>query len=79
MEPTTFDPRLKFKPRLKFFKFGLRAKTLFVDNDYICESIFPADTAHLADMIEQLHLTEELGWKLKIPITGGLKQNVGKN
>ena len=22
-EPTTFDPRLKFKPRLKFFKFGI--------------------------------------------------------
>jgi len=24
VEPTIFEPRLKFKPRLKFFKFGLR-------------------------------------------------------
>ena len=24
MKPTIFEPRLKFKPRLKFFKFGLR-------------------------------------------------------
>ena len=23
MEPTIFEPQLKFKPRLKFFKFGL--------------------------------------------------------
>ena len=23
VEPTIFEPRLKFKPRLKFFKFGL--------------------------------------------------------
>ena len=25
VEPTIFDPRLKFKPRFKFFKFGLSA------------------------------------------------------
>ena len=25
MDQTIFEPRLKFKPRLKFFKFGLRA------------------------------------------------------
>ena len=25
MKPTIFEPRLKFKPRLKFFKFGLKS------------------------------------------------------
>ena len=30
MKPTIFDPRLKFKPRLNFFKFGLR------DHKLIC-------------------------------------------
>ena len=25
MEPTMFEPRLIFEPRLKFFKFGLQA------------------------------------------------------
>ena len=43
---------------------------------FICESNIPADTAHFADITEQLHFTEELGWKLKIPITGGLKETV---
>ena len=26
MEPTIFEPRLKFKPRLKFFKFALKVR-----------------------------------------------------
>ena len=33
MELTIFEPRLKFKPRLKFFKFGLRSlslKTIYI-------------------------------------------------
>ena len=28
MQPTLFDPRLKFKPRLKFFKLGLRTTNI---------------------------------------------------
>ena len=28
VEPTIFEPRLKFKPRLKFFKFGLWTRRL---------------------------------------------------
>ena len=27
LEPTKFEPRLKFKPQLKFFKFGLRSRS----------------------------------------------------
>ena len=30
MEPTIFDPRLKFKPRLKFFKFSLSSEIVLV-------------------------------------------------
>ena len=33
----------------------------------------PADTAQVEDITEQVHLTEELGLKLKMPMNGGLK------
>ena len=39
MKPTIFEPRLKFKPLLKFFKFGLKFvvsyyKVLKIDTNY---------------------------------------------
>ena len=58
MKPTIFEPWLKFKPRLKFFKFGLRSSIKRVK---VPQKVF------LFLVLIQMIVSVDLNWKDEEP------------
>ena len=65
MEPTIFKPRLKFKPPLKFFKFGHRPITLRGEGQIyerfpvqLCNLVAPVDF-NLSTSVKKANFTEK--------------------